>query len=171
GDIGLAAKILWLTLKMEWQRGVAALNEVWATVRDFFLSVWTEAVYGAARIATNAWAGLQTAWVHTVDFLRDAWSIFTTWVVKAWHTASGFIQKAWIKLKSLFDSELDADAEIRRINEEVLAKNRAADEERDRIIVEREQARRQRLGQIESERTGALEQLDQMRDEEHAARQ
>src|SRR5690606_8693374 len=97
GAISLAAEILWLTLKLQWQKGVAAINEVWATVKEFFLATWTEAVYGAAGIATNAWAGLQTAWVHTVDFLRDAWSVFTTWLVQAWHTSIGFIKKAWIK--------------------------------------------------------------------------
>lgn len=171
GDIGLAAKILWLTLKLQWQKGVAAINEVWATVKEFFLATWTEAVYGSARIATNAWAGLQTAWVHTVDFLRDAWSVFTTWLVQAWHTSIGFIKKAWIKLKSLFDDEVDAEAEITRINQEVAAKNQAAEDARNRQIFEREQARRQRLGQIEGERTGALDQLAQMRQEEHAARQ
>ena len=30
GDIGLAARILWLTLKMEWQKGIRPLAEAWA---------------------------------------------------------------------------------------------------------------------------------------------
>lgn len=171
GDIALAAKVLWLTLKMEWQKGVHFLNELWVTVKEFFLSTWTEAVYGAAMIATNAWAGLQSAWTETVDFLSDAWTLFTTSITKGWHTAVGFIQKAWVRLKSLFDSDLDAEAEVTRINEEVSAKNEAVDEERDRRIFQREQARKKRLSEIEGDRSGALEQLDQMRESEHAARQ
>ncbi len=171
GDIGLAAKILWLTLKLQWQKGVAALNEVWATVKEFFQSTWTEAVYGTAKIATNAWAGLQTAWTHTVDFLADAWAVFTAGLAKTWHKSIGFIQKAWVKLKGLFDDEVDAEAEITRINEEVAAKNKAVDDERNQKIFEREQARKQRLGEIEGERSGTIDQLNQMRDAEHAARQ
>ena len=171
GDLALAARILWLTLKMEWQRGVNALNELWVTVKDFFQATWTEAVFGAARIATDAWAGLQSAWTETVDFLADAWSLFTTGLTKSWHTAVGFIRKAWVRLKSLFDSDLDAEAEITRINTEVARQNEAASGERDRRIVEREQDRRRRLGEIESGRTGALGELEQMRAAEHVARQ
>ncbi|MGE4340609.1 MAG: phage tail tape measure protein, partial [Pigmentiphaga sp.] len=63
GDIGLAARILWLTLKMEWQKGVAWLTDKWIGFKEAFMTVATEAVYGTAKILTSAWAGLQTAWV------------------------------------------------------------------------------------------------------------
>jgi 1,2-phenylacetyl-CoA epoxidase catalytic subunit len=95
GDLSLAAKILWLTLKMEWKKGVHALNQVWVKVKEFFLSTWTEAVFGAAKIATNAWAGLQAGWTQTVDFLRDTWSTFTTFLAKNWNKVVGFIKGAW----------------------------------------------------------------------------
>lgn len=170
GDLALAAKILWLTLQMEWRRGVAALNNTWASVRDFFLATWTEAVYGAAGIAVNAWAGLQVGWIETVDFLRDAWTVFTTFLTTSWHRVIGFIQKAWVRLKALFDDDIDVDAEVARINREVEGATSSADRERDQILVERERARRERRQQIESGRTGALAALDQMREEEHAAR-
>ena len=49
GDISLAAKILWLSLKMEWKKGVHALNQVWVKVKEFFLSTWTEAVFGGGE--------------------------------------------------------------------------------------------------------------------------
>lgn len=171
GDIALAAKVLWLTLKMQWQKGVDGLNRVWVKVKEFFLSVWTEAVFNASKIATNAWAALQAGWAETIDFLTDAWSLFTTGITQAWHTAVGFIRKAWVKLKSLFDSDLDAEAEITRINQEVAGKNQSADQSRDRRIFEREQSRRRRLEEIESGRAGALGELEQMREAEHAARQ
>lgn len=171
GDLALAAKILWLTLRMEWQKGVNALNELWVKVKEFFLSVWTEAVYGAAKIAANAWAGLQAGWTETVDFLADAWALFTAGITKAWNTAVGFIRKAWVRLKSLFDSDLDAETEVTRINQEVAGKNKSADRERDRKVFEREQVRQQRLGEIEQGRTGTLDELDRMKEAEHAARQ
>ncbi|MFQ3651723.1 MAG: hypothetical protein SNJ75_15470 [Gemmataceae bacterium] len=37
GDIGLAARILWLTLKMEFQKGVLWLEEKWIDFKNFFI--------------------------------------------------------------------------------------------------------------------------------------
>jgi hypothetical protein len=164
GDLGLAAKILWLTLKLEWQKGINALNSLWLNVKSFFVSVWTEAVYNAAEVATNAWAGLQTGWTETVDFLADAWSLFSTGLIQGWHTTIGFIRKAWVRLKSLFDSDINVDAEVSRINDEVAGKNAGATDARDQAIFAREQQRKQRLAEIEQGRTGTLDELDQMRE-------
>jgi hypothetical protein len=166
GDIGLAAKILWLTLKLEWQKGINALNALWLNVKSFFVSVWTEAVYNAAVVATHAWAGLQTGWTETVDFLADAWSLFSTGLIQGWNTTIGFIRKAWVRLKSLFDSDMNVDAEVARINEEVTSKNAAATEARDQSIFALEAARRQRLSEIEQGRSGTLDELDRMRESE-----
>lgn len=117
-----------------------------------FVAVWAEAVYGAAEVAANAWAGLQAGWAETVDFLADAWSLFTTGQTKTWNTAVGFIRKAWVRLESLFDSEIDAEAEVTRINEEVAGKNDAADSQRNRETFACEHKRRTRLGRIDSGR-------------------
>ncbi|MBM4125193.1 MAG: hypothetical protein FJ246_09630, partial [Nitrospira sp.] len=84
GDIGLAAKVLWLTLKMEWQKGVNWLQEKWIGFKEFFLSVWTEAVFGLSRIMTNAWAGLQSFWTETVAAMSTAWTVFSSGAVSAW---------------------------------------------------------------------------------------
>lgn len=53
GDIGLAARILWLTLKMEWQKGIAWLTEKWIGFKETFMATATEAVYGTASILTK----------------------------------------------------------------------------------------------------------------------
>lgn len=63
GDIGLAAKILWLTLKMEWQLGVHSLNQLWIRFKEFLLSTATEVFSGSVAILTGAWASMQSAWV------------------------------------------------------------------------------------------------------------
>ncbi|MFQ3593691.1 MAG: hypothetical protein SNJ82_10990, partial [Gemmataceae bacterium] len=49
GDIGLAARILWLTLKMEFQKGVLWLEEKWIDFKNFFIDTFYRAVYGLAR--------------------------------------------------------------------------------------------------------------------------
>ncbi len=169
GDIGLAAKILWLTLKLQWQKGVNALNQVWVKVKDFFLTTWTEAVFGAAKIATNAWAGLQAGWTETVDFLRDSWSLFTTFIAKNWNRVVGFLKKAWQKLKSLVTGEESGDVQS-GIDAETQRMNGELDEGRNRDIFEREQRRKSRLSEIEGQRTGTLDELDIARDAEHERR-
>lgn len=55
GDLSLAARVLWLTLKMEWQKGVAWLTDKWISFKEAFMAVATEAVYGTAKILTSAW--------------------------------------------------------------------------------------------------------------------
>ena len=169
GDLGLAAKILWLTLKMEWQKGVNALNQTWVKVKEFFLATWTEAVFGAASIATNAWAGLQAGWTETVDVMRDAWSMFTTFIAKNWNRVVGFLKQAWQKLKSLVTGE-DSSAVQSQIDSETARMNQQLDDRRNRDIFEREQRRRTRLSDIEGQRTGTLDELDRQREAEHERR-
>jgi hypothetical protein len=169
GDLGLAAKILWLTLKMEWQKGVNALNQVWVKVKEFFLATWTEAVFGAAAIATNAWAGLQAGWTETVDVMRDAWSMFTTFIAKNWNRVVGFLKQAWQKLKSLVTGE-DSSAVQSQIDSETARMNQELDDRRNRDIFEREQRRRTRLSEIEGQRAGTLGELDRQREAEHERR-
>ena len=127
GDLALAAKILWLTLKMEWKRGIHFLNGLWIKFKEFFLSIATNAVFGAAKILNDGWAAIEVAWTETVGFLADAWSVFTNLLTKTWHSTVGFIKKAWVRLKSLFDSDVDVDAEVNRINRETTQANEAAD--------------------------------------------
>ena len=162
GDISLAAKILWLSLKMEWKKGVHALNSLWVKVKEFFLSAWTEAVFGIAKIAANAWARLQAGWTETVDFFRDAWTSFTTFLAKNWNKVVGFIKGAWQKLKSTVTGKDTANVQ-KQIAAETARQNRELDEKRNREIAQREQRRKKRLSEIESERTGTLSELDQRR--------
>ncbi len=170
GNLSLAAKILWLSLKMEWKKGVHALNQTWVKVKEVFLSTWTEAVFGAAKIATNAWAGLQASWTQTVDFMRDAWSVFTTFLSKNWNRVVGFIKGAWQKLKSAVTGK-DTSAAQKQIADETAQMNQDLEAKRNQEIAARDQNRKQRLSAIEAERTGTLSELDKQREAEHVARQ
>jgi len=171
GDIGLAAKILWLTLKMEWKRGIHFLNGLWIKFKEFFLSIATNAVFGAAKILNDGWAAIEVAWTETVGFLADAWSVFTNVLTKTWHSTVGFIKKAWVRLKSLFDSDVDVTAEVERINRQTREANEAADEKMLEAVGRRDRERRARREQIERERAGVEGTLTEMQREEHARRQ
>jgi hypothetical protein len=171
GDLALAAKIVWLTLKMEWRRGIHFLNGLWIGAKEFFLSLWTDAVFGVAKILNNGWAAIEVGWTETVGFLADAWSVFTNLLTHTWHNTIGFIKKAWVRLKSLFSDEVDVDAEVNRINREVSEATGAADQQMLDAVGQRDRERRDRREQIERDRAGVESTLGDMQSEEHARRQ
>jgi hypothetical protein len=73
GDFAAAAKVLWAVLILEWEKGKAALNDIWASAKTFFLDTWSAAVYSVADMMISSWAGLQSAWIGVVDSMKDAW--------------------------------------------------------------------------------------------------
>ena len=66
GDIGLAAKILWLTLRLEWQKGIKAIMPaVWNFKRDV-LAVHEMMVNGVAKLWTQVSTVLKSIWIDLV---------------------------------------------------------------------------------------------------------
>ncbi|GIW85735.1 MAG: hypothetical protein KatS3mg108_0059 [Isosphaeraceae bacterium] len=170
GDIGLAARILWLTLKMEFQKGVLWLEEKWIDFKNFFIDTFYRAVYGLARFLNDAWAGIQVAWVETVSFLGTAWTNFIGVLQKGWNRFSGFFKKVWARVKSVFTGK-DAGEEIARINDEIAAEDNAINARRDAAVNERETERQRRRAAIEGERAGVEDELNRMQEAERAERE
>lgn len=159
GDLAQAAKIVWLTLKLEWQRGINFLTETWIGFKDVFMSIWQGAVFGAARLMTHAWAALQIGWVETIDGLADAWDLFIGALMKGWNHFAGYFQKVWARIKGLF-GDTDAEEEIARINAEVAQSNEQIDERRNDRVSQREQNRKAIRSRIDKDWTGSLGALD-----------
>lgn len=170
GDLALAAKIVWLTLKMEWQRGINFLEAKWLDFKGFFVGVWQNAVFGIARLMTDAWAGIQVGWLETITVLSNAWTGFIGFLQKGWNHFAGFFQKVWARIKGLF-TDTNAEEEIARINAEVAQQDQAIGAKRDAMVAEREQARQQERDRIERDRVGAQGALDEMQAGEQARRE
>lgn len=171
GDLALAAKILWLTLRMEWQKGVAFLQEHWIAFKEFFLSIASDAFYGVVGLLIDAWAGLQVAWVETTAFLADAWTVFTSSLTKGWSTAQNFISKGVLRLMKLFDSELDVEAASKILDEDFQRQSAATDRQAQQTIGERDRRRQEQCTQIEAERQGAQSEVARMAEEDRLARE
>ena len=171
GDLALAAKILWLTLRMEWQKGVAFLQEHWLAFKEFFLSVATDAFYGVVGLLIDAWAGLQTAWVETTTFLADAWTVFTSGLTKGWNTAQNFISKGVLRLMKLFDSSLNVDEASKVLDEQFQQQTEATDRQAQQTIGERDRRRQEQRTQIETDRQGAQSEVGRMAEADRLARQ
>lgn len=110
GDIGLAARILWLSLKLVWQEGVTALQRVWAEGQRFFTQRFYDMWFGAQMIAAEAWHYLKVGWVKLTAFLSDTWTRFSSRLAVEWATVVNLATKAWNQIKSLFDEGLDVEA-------------------------------------------------------------
>ena len=83
------------------------------------ISVPLNAVFGIARLMTDAWAGMQVGWLETTTVLANAWTTFIGLLKKGWNHFAGFFQKVWARIKGLF-TDSDAEAEIARINADVV---------------------------------------------------
>ncbi len=103
-------------------------------------------------VLINALAGVEKAWVETVDYLADTWTVFVGQVKSMWNSTVGFLKKAWIKLKGLFDDDINVDVEMAKIDVDTRAADAAEEQQRQQAIIQRQQRRAQRKQQIEANR-------------------
>jgi TP901 family phage tail tape measure protein len=122
-------------------------------------------------VLVNALAGVEGAWVETIDYLADSWAVFVGEVRKMWNSTVGFLRKAWVKLKSLFDDDINVEAEVRRIDAETNANNTAEERKRQTAIAGRAERRRQRKAEIEANRKAMQEDLQRQLDERKKSRE
>jgi len=123
GDISLAARILWLSLKAAWQKGIFELNTLWLGFKEQFLSVATGAFYGAVALVAEAFYGLRTIWTQTINFWSDVLDRFAGFFVKTWNELTGFLAKQLTELEGTFDSSINVTAINKQIDRETQQKN------------------------------------------------
>ncbi len=151
GDVSLAAEILWLALKLAWQRGVAELNAIWLQARAFFVGTAQKMWFGALAAAQQVLHALEVAWIETTAFLSKTWTRFTSGFTKVWERASAFVAKRMLEIQGLFDSGLDVEAAKRAVDEQLDARLSEIDEAARRDLSRREQRR-----QVERDRSSEL---------------
>ena len=110
GNIPLAAEILWLLVKLEFQRGIAAIMKLWLGLKYGLANALLTAWYAAQAGLTYAWYGLEVAWTETIGFLSNAWRGFTGFIMDAWGSVQNWIAKRFVDLMGLFDKTLDTAA-------------------------------------------------------------
>ncbi|HOI56567.1 MAG TPA: hypothetical protein PLP01_15060, partial [Phycisphaerae bacterium] len=181
-DIGLAAKVLWLTLKLQWQKGIAWLSKLWLDFRNFFIRIAYDAFYGAVKVAETVWHGLEVAWIETTSFLSTTWMRFCQGIGKAWNWAGTQVSKAWNWLKGLFDDSFDSGAANKQADAWLAAENKKVDERANAAVRAREaqrDAERQReealhnavMDQLTAEQDAKKKALDEEYDQRIAAAQ
>ncbi len=162
GDISLAAKVLWLSLKMAWTQGIETLSQLWLGFKHSFLTIVAEAFWGTARVVAHAWSALQSLWVETVSFLQDVWSRFTSGVLQGWNQTQDALTKGWLEVMGLFDEELDVGATKRQVDIDTTHRDTRLESKVQRTKDEREKVRGERLAEIQQGREETLAGLSEM---------
>jgi TP901 family phage tail tape measure protein len=159
GDVALAAEILWLSLKLVWQKGVAALNSVWLSARNFFITTAQKMWFGALAAAQIVWHALEVAWIETTSFMSKTWTRFTTGFKKIWESATSFVAKRMLEIQGLFDSSLDVDAAKQLVDDQLGARLSELDAEGQRQLDERERRRQRQRDQSAELNEGTLAEI------------
>jgi hypothetical protein len=154
GKLQLAAKVLWSSLKVAWQAGVNELKKYWTNFSAWYQKTTAEIFYGTMSIISDAWANLKTVWVNTVSFLSDVWNIFLNNLQKAWNISQGWLQKKWLKFMGIFDKDLDVEAAIKLVDDELKMNENEAQDQLDKALRDSSAKANKDKAGIESERKG-----------------
>ena len=142
---------MWLTLKLEWEKGIAWLSKLWLDFRNFFIRLSYDAFYGAVKACLVVWHGLEIAWIETTAWLSNVWTRFCQGIGKAWNWAGTQVSKAWSWLRGLFDDSFDSDAAYAGADSWLEQQNQAIDERANAAVKAREaerEAQRKREDEI-----------------------
>ncbi len=173
GDITLAARIMWLSLKLQWQRGVNAIKKIWYQGQSWLVNKWYDLVAGAQF----AWHGLEVAWIETISFMKKIWAIFQHLHARVTEKTAGFLAKSWAWLQSKFDDSFDYEFAVAYIDKDVNSSLDKLDKQFDRKLqgIESERARQREQSAQQHEATlAAIEQEAQAKlgemEKAHAAK-
>lgn len=73
GDLKLAMKVLWASLKLAWLKGTHWLRETWTGLKFYLVKVWTKAFFAIQKHLINFWDGAHAAWAIGTGALQETW--------------------------------------------------------------------------------------------------
>ena len=110
---------------------------------------------------TNAWAGLQSVWTETVAAMSTAWTVFASGAVSAWKGAQNFIAKGIVHLMGMLDSSVDVEGTLAVLQEDFQREQQTRQRETNQKLSGIETDRQRRQTEIEQQRTGTLDALEE----------
>ena len=161
--------ILTTSVQKGWNSTIGFLKKGFIRLREL-VDIAGDVSVQIGGVLINALAGVETAWVETIDYLADTWSVFVAQVKSMWNSTVGFLRKAWIKLKSLFDDDVNVEVEMAKIDKEIRTADEAEENKKQQAIADRMKRRDARKQQIESNRVQMQEGIEQQLEERRKAR-
>jgi hypothetical protein len=149
GDLELAGQIAMNGLLVVFDQGWALVRSGFFAFRNYFLDAFDWMISEVRIAADSFFPGFETAWVNTIGFIADAWTVLVNGLVGGFDRGATFIMK-WINyLKSFFVSAFDWKAANKEIDEgfDQRVKERQADQ--DKALTHRENGRKNHLQNVE----------------------
>jgi len=169
GDIELAAQILWLSIKLVWEKGIAAINAAWLEAKRFFISTAQQMWFGALAAAQIGFHAIEVAWIETTSFLSKTWTNFASGFKKIWETATSFVAKRMLEIQGLFDSSLDVNAAKQGIDDQLESRLNEIESQTKQAIANREQDRNSQRDRSAKENDATLAEIGRQFDEAQKA--
>lgn len=171
GEYKLAGELLWSAIQMVWYEGMQAIMDRVNTWKKFFLDVWEGAIDNAASYFIDKWAMLQKAWTHIAQFFGDVWDLAISGIVSAWKDAQNTIADYALEIVAQIDPEFDLEGARESLNEMNSLERKNRTNARNQSILQRDQAARKELEQIEQNRVGAQQANAEEADRKREARE
>ena len=153
GDIGLAAKILWLTLKKVWLSGTEGLRKMWANMWHGIRTLHETAVHALTKVFLNAVTIWRKAMAQTKGFFADTWTTFKM-----------IGREVGAEIKAVFDESFDVEAAVQKIRVEAHGEFEAAETERRKSLKETDDLHRRQMQLSEQQHRRNIENIDSEHD-------
>jgi len=155
GDFKLAARILWLTLQVAWQRGIQFLKEKWIGFKASALEVFSQLA-----------AGVRVAWTETVAFFQRSWVKLKQVWAKGVEGLANLFARGMLHVRGALDDSFDVEAAIAHAHDQSLQAIRSIDAEAAESLDAIESARQARLDRIGADHAAELKGIRLQHDRE-----
>lgn len=149
GDIALAAKILWLSLNVAWQKGMAVITGLWQGFKSDTLGIVYDLWYGAQAAWEIGVSSISKVMLKLYYGVLGIWEKLSTGVKNVWDSATDWVAKRIVDLWGMVDSTVDTDA-IKK----------GLDEDRQRRTDQRNSEKDTKVAEIDAEEKAALKAAD-----------
>lgn len=123
GDMVLAARIFWLSIRVAWHAGINKLKELWIDFKTWFFQTGNDVFYGLVMILVDIGYDLRKSWIEIINFWTELLNRFTGYFLRTWNRLTGWCAKQWVKVMSLFDPSIQVEAVQRRVEEQTQRQN------------------------------------------------
>jgi len=171
GNLQGAANVALTGLKNVFRMAFNSIYGYYLSFAEGFANAWDGWTFALSRTFIKMLPYIESAFLSTTTFLANLWTNFTSGIMLTWNTSIGFIQKAWIRLKGLFDSDLNVNAEVDAIDQRTNAANSATAAAGVNAITQRERANKAAQDKIDYDQSATVAELDRAQAAKRTARQ
>ncbi len=107
GDIQLAARILWLGLRVVWEIGINELSTLWTKFKHFFIATFNAILDGGEAAWLRFNNVLKMDMINLSGFIQSQWNNLLTGLIELWTVFNNFLTKQWLSLFNLFGKLTD----------------------------------------------------------------